>query len=104
SDGAGGGATAGLLDAIIGLDFLDELHLWSGQLLTPVDRTNFSGPFFISPWTYPGIMRAGPTTVFITPSGETTAGRDVGTVLWGDIGKGTFKYYLAATHLQPISD
>jgi hypothetical protein len=104
ANGAGGTPTAGLLDAIVGLDFIDELHLWAGQLLTPVDRSNFSGPFFMSPWSYPGIMSAGGTTVFITPNGETTFGRDVGTVLWGDVMKGMFKYYLAVTHLRPVTD
>ena len=91
-------------DAIIGLDFMDEFHIWSGQLLTPVDRTNFSGPFFISPWTYPGVMSVGPTTVVVTPNGEDVAGRDVGSVFWGDIQKGTFKYYLGVTHLTPVTE
>lgn len=101
---SGKGGKPGIMDAIIGLDFMDEFHIWSGQLLTPVDRTNFSGPFFISPWTYPGIMGVGGTTVFVTPNGEDVYGRDVGSVIWGDIQKGTFKYYAAMTHLAAVNE
>lgn len=93
--------TAGIMDAIIGLDFQDEFHIWSGQLLTPVDRTNFSGPFFISPWNYPGVfVQYLPGAPVITPHGEDHNGRSVGTVVWGDIDKGFFKYYASMMNLQ----
>jgi hypothetical protein len=97
--------TANLMDAIIELDFLDEFHLWSGQLLVPVDRTNFSGPFFISPWTYPGVFNVGGNagvTQAATPLeglGGGSAGRSVGSVAWGDIDKGLFKYYFGMMDL-----
>lgn len=90
SDVSGTAATsgrAGILDAIVGLDFLPEFHLWAGQMVVPVDRSNFSGPFFIIPWNYPGLagVTAGPR--------EGPSGRNVGTTAWGDVGHGSFKYY-----------
>ncbi len=43
------------LDYIGQLDFMDEFHVWLGRMLTPVDRSNLSGAWFVSPWNYPGI-------------------------------------------------
>jgi hypothetical protein len=84
-----------VLDAWVGFDVVDELHLSVGQLLIPIDRANKSGPFFMIPWNYPGIFQVGPTLVAVTPY-EGTRGRSLGGILWGDIGKGFFKYYLGA--------
>jgi len=73
-----------IMDAIIQLDLADPFHVWVGQHLVASDRSNFSGPFFMSPWNYPGLTgpRQGPT------------GRNVGATLWGDIGgTGMLKYY-----------
>ena len=91
-------ATAGILDALIGLDFVDEFHVWAGQMLVPVDRSNFSGPFFMSPWNYPGVFSVGSATVLALPN-EGPYGRNVGSTVWGDIGKGTFKYYASMMNL-----
>lgn len=85
-------ASAGIMDAIIGLDPIDEFHFWAGQLLVPSDRSNFSGPFFMSPWNYPGVYNVGGQGAFIGPS-QGPSGRDAGGVVWGDIEKGMFKYY-----------
>lgn len=92
-------ATAGIMDAIIGLDPIDEFHFWAGQLLVPVDRSNFSGPFFMSPWNYPGVFAAGGAGGFIGPN-EGPSGRNTGGVIWGDVGKGTFKYYASMMNLS----
>jgi hypothetical protein len=87
------------MDVIAQLDFMDEFHVWAGRMLTPSDRTNFSGPWFIAPWEYPGVYNV-PNTVdgsffaYVGPRGTEEIGREVGTVVWGDIGKGKFKYYL----------
>lgn len=89
---------AGIMDAIIGLDPIDEFHFWAGQLLVPVDRSNFSGPFFMSPWNYPGVFNVGNSGAFIGPA-EGPNGRNAGGVVWGDIGKGTFKYYAGAFNM-----
>ncbi len=94
---------AAVEDAYIGFDFQDELHLWAGQLLVPVDRSNFSGPFFMSPWAYPGFLTVGGTTVVGAPD-EGPYGRNVGGVLWGDFGQGLFKYYASMMNLANTAD
>ena len=80
-------------DAIVQLDLSDPFHIWVGQHLVPSDRNNFSGPFFMSPWNYPGLVgpRQGPT------------GRNVGATAWGDMGGGKFKYYAGVFDL-PVAD
>ena len=91
------------MDFIAQLDFMDEFHLWGGRMLTPTDRSNFSGPWFISPWDYPGLYFVpGPTGNFayVGPRGTEEIGREVGTVAWGDIAKGKFKYYLGVMDLD----
>ena len=49
---------------------MDELHIWAGHLLVPVDRANASGPFFMIPWNYPGFLTVGATTVVAAPHGR----------------------------------
>jgi hypothetical protein len=95
--------TVGILDAWVGFDFVDELHLWVGQLLVPVDRANKAGPFFSIAWNFvPGVFAVGATRVIVTPN-EGTAGRGTGGVLWGDVLGGSLKYYLGA-FLSPTSN
>ncbi|HMJ52347.1 MAG TPA: hypothetical protein VK540_09730 [Polyangiaceae bacterium] len=86
----------GIMDLIAQFDFDDLLHLWAGRLLVPSDRSNFSGPFFMSAWNYPGFYVAG------APLGPKTGptGRDNGAVVWGDAMKGKFKYYAGAFGLD----
>lgn len=91
------------MDLVAQLDFMDEFHVWGGRMLTPSDRSNFSGPWFMSPWDYPGVYavpgrRGG--FVYVGPRGTEEIGREVGTTVWGDIGKGKFKYYVAALDLD----
>ena len=94
------------MDLIGQLDFMDEFHIWAGRMLTPSDRTNFSGPWFIAPWSYPGVYAvpgsaAHPGAFFyIGPRGTEEVGREVGVTVWGDVMKGKFKYYLAALDLD----
>jgi hypothetical protein len=83
--------TAGIEDAIIGFDFCDPFHLWIGQLLVPVDRANFSGPFFMIPWNYPGFMTVGGNLVVAAPA-EGPAGRNTGGSIWGNDPDGKIKY------------
>jgi hypothetical protein len=89
-------------DAIIGFDFEDPIHLWVGQLLVPVDRANYGGPFFMIPWNYPGFLSAGGTTVVSAPA-EGPNGRNAGAVVWGDVGDGLFKYAVGYFHGGPLS-
>jgi hypothetical protein len=84
------------MDLVAQLDFMDEFHVWGGRMLTPADRSNFSGPWFMSPWDYPGVYSVpgpGGGFAYVGPRGTEEIGREVGTVVWGDIGKGQFKYY-----------
>lgn len=91
---------AGIEDAIIGLDLIDEAHLWVGQLLTPVDRANATGPFFAIPWTYTGVFD-GSAIGFVGPKGEDVYGRSTGAVFWGDVGgQGKFKYFLSSMNMR----
>jgi hypothetical protein len=82
---------AGIEDAIIGFDFADPIHLWIGQLLVPVDRANFSGPFFMIPWNYPGFISVGGPPVVLAPM-EGPAGRNTGGSIWGNDPDGKVKY------------
>lgn len=76
------------LDIIGQLDFMDEFHVWLGRMLTPTDRSNFSGAWFMAPWNYSGVLEG-----YYGPRGTEEVGREVGGTVWGDIGKGKFKYY-----------
>jgi hypothetical protein len=94
------------MDLIGQLDFMDEFHLWGGRMLTPSDRSNFSGPWFLSAWDYPGVYSVPGTGshpapfAYIGPRGTEEIGREVGATAWGDLGKGKFKYYAAVMDLD----
>ena len=90
--------TVHVMDAIAQLDAVDEFHLWAGQMLVASDRSNFSGPFFTSPWNYPGVYSVGTRSAFVGPA-EGPAGRNTGATIWGDIGGGVFKYYAGVFNL-----
>lgn len=85
------GSTVSVMDAIISLDFMDEVHLWAGHLLVPVDRANASGPFFMIPWNYPGFLTVGTTLTVVAPRAG-PLGRNNGAVVWGDIAGGKLTY------------
>jgi hypothetical protein len=84
------------LDLIGQLDFMDEFHVWMGRMLTPSDRSNFSGPWFMPAWNYSGGTPFG----YFGPRGTEEVGRETGFTVWGDIGKGKFKYYAALLDLD----
>lgn len=87
------------MDLVAQLDFIPEFHVWLGRMLTPSDRSNFSGPWFMSPWNYPGsyFVGGGP---YVGPRGTEEIGREVGGVVWGDINEGVFKYYAGVMDLD----
>ena len=96
--------TVHLMDAIAQFEPLDEFNVWMGQMLVPSDRSNFSGPFFMSPWNYPGVYAVGPglPVTFIGPA-EGPAGRNAGATVWGDFGKGLLKYYAGVFNLTDVA-
>jgi hypothetical protein len=93
--GEGGGNITGdlnIMDLIARFDLDDAFHIWVGRMLVPSDRSNFSGPWFMSPWNYPGFFFAGP------PLGPHQGPND-GVTVWGQAGGGMFKYYAGAFEL-----
>jgi len=90
--------SAGIMDAIIGFDFVDPFHVWVGQLLVPADRANGSGPFFMIPWNYPGFYNVpgAPGGGAAVLPREGPSGRNAGVVIWGDVMEGMFKYMAGA--------
>jgi hypothetical protein len=83
-------AAVGIMDLIAKYHASDEFNIWAGRLLVPSDRSNFTGPFFMSPWNYPGFYfrGAGP----LGPK-DWANGRDVGTTVWGNALDAKLKYY-----------
>jgi len=82
--------TIAILDLIAQFEPDPAFNFWVGRLLVPSDRSNFSGPYFMGPWNYPGL--GGPQ--------EGPSGRNDGATVWGQFAGGTFKYYLGAFRLN----
>ena len=80
-DPLGGAGAAGIMDAIVKFEPMKEFHLWAGRMLVPSDRSNFSGPWFMSPWKYTGADMPIP---FVGPRTK-AFGRDNGVTAWGDV-------------------
>ena len=68
-----------------------EFNIWAGRLLVPSNRSNFSGPFFMSPWDYPGFYFANAPP--IGPM-EGPNGRNQGATVWGNLAEDKFKYFV----------
>lgn len=103
ADGMATGAVTGditgdasILDLIGQFEITPEANVWVGRMLVPSDRSNFSGAWFMAPWSYPGFYQA-----FAPPAGPRQGpfGRNDGVTLWGDIDGGLFKYYAGAFDL-----
>jgi hypothetical protein len=82
-----------ILDLIAQMEFTDIFNVWIGRMLVPSDRSNFSGPWFMAAWNYPGLFgpRQGPS------------GRNDGVTVWGQAEGGKYKYYLGAFDLFDTS-
>jgi len=70
----------------------DLFNVWFGRFLPPSDRANLSGPYFQNAWNYPDAVNGYPSIY---------AGRDDGVALWGQVGKGRFKYQTGFFTLDP---
>lgn len=86
----------GVMDLIAQYQPAKEFNIWAGRLLVPSDRSNFTGPFFMSPWNYPGFYVAGPP---IGPM-DRANGRDQGVTVWGNAADDKLKYYVGAYGLD----
>jgi hypothetical protein len=84
-------ADFGIEDLIAQVKIANEFQIWGGRLLVPSDRANFSGPFFMSPWNYPGFYFAGKAP--IGPM-EGPNGRNQGITAWGNVADDKFKYFV----------
>jgi len=65
-----------LLDGYARLEFSDEFNVWAGRMLPPSDRSNLDGPYYLSSWSYPGLVSQYPAKF---------AGRDDGVTVWGKL-------------------
>jgi hypothetical protein len=83
-------STASIVDLIAKIEINDAFHAWFGRMLVPSDRSNFAGPWFMSPWNYPGFYVPGAAPVG-PRQGE--FGRNDGATIWGQFGGGTLKYF-----------
>jgi hypothetical protein len=90
-----GSGTIAILDAIAQFEPDPAFNVWVGRMLVASDRSNFSGPWFMGPWTYPGVFGTGPK--------EGPSGRNNGATIWGQFAGGMFKYYLGAYNLHDPS-
>jgi len=90
-----GSGSVGIMDLIAQLEPDPAFNIWAGRMLVASDRANFSGPYFMAPWNYPGAYGAGPK--------EGPFGRNDGVTVWGQAADGHFKYYLGAYNLYGAS-
>lgn len=72
-----------VIDGIAQFEFSDAFNLWAGRLLPPSDRSNFSGPYYLTTWDFPLLVQRYPNIV---------AGRDDGLAIWGQPGTGRLKW------------
>ena len=91
--------TAGVMDLILQFDLDDLFHVWVGRQLVAVDRSNFSGPWFMAPWNYPGFGFADGQ---VTAPREGPNGRNDGISAWGFAAGGLIKYYIGAYDLYDV--
>jgi hypothetical protein len=89
----------GVMDGIIQLEPCDFFNVWLGRMLVPVDRSNFSGPYFMAPWYYPGFGFADGQ---VGAPLEGPNGRNDGVTVWGQFNGGMVKYYAGAFDLHDV--
>jgi hypothetical protein len=97
-------------DVVLQIEPSDYFHLWLGRMLVASDRSNFSGPWHMSPWVYPGLfsLPGQASAAYLNPQGaappigprQGPVGRNDGATVWGQYAGGLFKYYLGMYNLQ----
>jgi hypothetical protein len=88
-----------VMDLIVQLNLHDAFHIWGGHLLVPSDRSNFSGPFFMDAWNYPGVYGGN----YLVGPNTGSNGRDTGAVVWGQFLGAKLKYFLGAFNLENMT-
>jgi hypothetical protein len=94
--------SAAVLDLIGKFQLHDSFNVWVGRMLVPSDRSNFSGPWFMSAWNYPGFY--GAPVLGGAPLGPRQGpfGRNDGATVWGQFLGGFAKYYVSAFDLHSL--
>jgi hypothetical protein len=90
-------SSVAVMDGIIQIEPSPFFNVWLGRMLVPVDRSNFSGPYFMAPWFYPGFGFADGQ---VAAPREGPFGRNDGVTVWGQFGGGMAKYYAGAFDLH----
>lgn len=91
----------GVMDGIVQIEPSEYFNIWLGRMLVPVDRSNFSGPYFMAPWFYPGFGFAGG---YVAVPRQGPFGRNDGVTVWGQFNGGMVKYYAGAFDLHNPSE
>jgi hypothetical protein len=81
-----------VLDAVVKYAPNEYFNIWMGRHLTPSDRANLDGPYYLSAYDYPGLVSRYPG-IF--------AGRDNGVSVSGQVRGGKFKYAFGAYEGSP---
>jgi len=98
SNGSGAATfSASILDLIAKFEPHSAFHLWAGRMLVASDRSNFSGPWFMSPWKYPGLY---PTLPYPVGPKQGPQGRNNGATVWGEFLGAKLKYYAGVFDLN----
>jgi hypothetical protein len=88
---------AAILDLIGKFQLHESFNIWVGRMLVPSDRSNFSGPWFMSAWNYPNFFGG----VNANPK-QGPFGRNNGATVWGQFLGGHVKYYASAFDLYSV--
>lgn len=83
------GADIEVIDGIVQLEYNDYFNIWMGRFLPPSDRSNFSGPYYLNSWHFPG---GGPVAGGPQAFPNITNGRDEGIAYWGQANGGQVKW------------
>jgi hypothetical protein len=86
-----------IMDGIVQLEPSPYFNVWVGRHLVPVDRANLAGPYFMSPWLYPGFGFADGQ---VGAPLEGPYGRNDGVTVWGQVAGGMFKYFAGVFDLH----
>lgn len=71
-----------VLDGILQIEPWKAFNIWGGRMLTPSDRSNLDGPFFLSTYAFP----------LVSQYPGAWSGRDDGIAIWGKLMKEHFRY------------
>lgn len=71
-----------VLDGILQIEPWKAFNVWGGRMLTPSDRSNLDGPYFLSTYAFP----------IVAQYPGAWSGRDDGLAVWGRLLKDHFRY------------